>query len=73
MIELNKEYTYSQICEIIGWTVYSGGNVKKAQIKVIESCFEYYHPEIKKIHKPKKSYIFTKQLREHVETSRQNS
>ena len=48
MLELNKEYTYSQICEIIGWKVYSGGNVKKAQIKEIESCFEFYHPENKK-------------------------
>lgn len=73
MIELNKEYTYPQICEILGWTVYSGGNVKKAQIKEIESCFEFYHPENKKTHKPKKSYIFTKQLREPVEPSRQNN
>ena len=72
-IILNKEYTYSQICEIIGWTVYSGGNVKKAQIKEIELCFEWYHPENKKTHKPKKSYIFTKQLREPVEPSRQNN
>ena len=73
MIELNKEYTYSQICEIIGWTVYSGGTAKKAQIKEIESCFEFYHPENKKTHKPKKSYIFTKQLREPVEPSRQKN
>ena len=72
-IKLNTEYTYSQICEIIGWTVYSGGTAKKAQIKEIESCFEWYHPENKKTHKPKKSYIFTKQLREPVEPSRQNN
>ena len=72
MLELNKEYTYSQICEIIGWTI-TGGNVKKAQIKEIESCFEFYHPENKKTHKPKKSYIFTKQLKEPVEPSRQNN
>ena len=39
MIELNKEYTYSQICEIVGWKYYSGGNGKKAQI----SC-QYYLP-----------------------------
>ena len=72
MLELNKEYTYSQICEIIGWEI-TGGNVKKAQIKEIESCFEFYHPENKKTHKPKKSYIFTKQLKEPVEPSRQNN
>ena len=72
MIELNKEYTYKQIIEILGWTI-TGGNVKKAQIKEIESCFEFYHPENKKTHKPKKSYIFTKQLREPVEPSRQNN
>ena len=73
MLELNKEYTYSQICEIVGWEIYSGGTAKKAQIKEIESCFEWYHPENKKTHKPKKSYIFTKQLKEPVEPSRQNN
>ena len=72
MIELNKEYTYSQICEIIGWKIQKG-NGKLAQIKEIESCFEFYHPENKKTHKPKKSYIFTKQLREPVEPSRQSN
>ena len=72
MIELNKEYTYSQICEIIGWKIQKG-NGKLAQIKEIESCFEFYHPENKKTHKPKKSYIFTKQLKEPVEPSRQSN
>ena len=72
MLELNKEYTYSQICEIIGWKIQTG-EAKKAQIKEIESCFEFYHPENKKTHKPKKSYIFTKQLKEPVEPSRQNN
>ena len=38
-IILNKEYTYSQICEIIGWKIQTG-DAKKAQIKEIESCFE---------------------------------
>ena len=72
MIELNKEYTYPQICEILGWTIQKG-NGKLAQIKEIESCFEFYHPENKKTHKPKKSYIFTKQLKEPVEPSRQKN
>ena len=72
-IILNKEYTYSQICEIVGWKKYSGGNAKKAQIKEIESSFEWYHPMNKKTHKEKKSYIFTKQLREPVEPSKSNN
>lgn len=71
MIELNKEYIYQQICEALGWKM-QAGNSKKAQIKELESCFEYYHPENKKTHKPKKSYIFTKQLREPVEPSKSN-
>jgi len=63
MLELNKEYTYSQICEMVGWKI-SAGDQKKAQIKEIEAAFEFYHPINKKTHKEKKSYIFTKQLRE---------
>lgn len=61
-LELNKEYTYKQICEALGWT-YTGGTSKDAQIKEIESAFEFKHPMNKKTHKQKKSYIFTKQLR----------
>ena len=73
MIELNKEYTYKQIVELLGWKYYSGGNGKKAQIKEIESSFEFYHPINKKTHKEKKSYIFTKQLKDLVEPSMENS
>ena len=72
MLELNKEYTYPQICEILGWKIQTS-NAKKAQIKEIESCFEWYHPINKKTHKEKKSYIFTKQLKEPVEPSRQSN
>ena len=57
MLELNKEYTYKEIIEILGWKYFSGGDSKKAQIKEIESVFEYYHPINKKTHKEKKSYI----------------
>ena len=71
-IILNTEYTYSQICEAIGWKV-TTGNSKKAQIKEIESSFEFYHPMNKKTHKEKKSYIFTKQLKDLVEPSVQNN
>lgn len=71
MLELNKEYTYSQICEIVGWEQ-KAGNSKKAQINEIESAYEFYHPMNKKTHKEKKSYIFTKQLRELVEPSKSN-
>ena len=41
MLELNKEYTYPQIIEILGWKIQTS-NAKKAQIKEIESCFEWY-------------------------------
>lgn len=68
---MNKEYTYPQICKKVGWEE-KAGNSKKAHIKEIESAFEYYHPINKKTHKEKKSYIFTKQLRELVEPSKSN-
>lgn len=71
MLELEKEYTYSQICETLGWKQ-KAGNSKKAQINELESAFEWYHPINKKTHKEKKSYIFTKQLRELVEPSKSN-
>lgn len=65
MIELNKEYTIKNACEALEWK-YAKGNTHIAIVKELESCFEYYHPENKKTHKPKKSYIFTKMLREPV-------
>ena len=65
MLELNKEYTYKEICSVLGWKE-STGNQKIKQIKEIESSYEFFHPENKKTHKPKKSYIFTKQLKEPV-------
>lgn len=43
MLEMNKEYTYQQFCEAVGWNV-AAGNSKKAQIKELESAFEFYHP-----------------------------
>lgn len=71
-LEMNKEYSYPQICEIVGWEQ-KAGNSKKAQIKEIEDAYEYYHPENKKTHKPKKSYIFTRKIRDLVEPSKANS
>ena len=63
MIKLNIEYTYPMICEELNWKQ-TTGEAKQKQIREIEECFEWYHPENKKTHKPKKSYIFTKQLKE---------
>ena len=34
-LELNKEYTYPQICETVGW-VQTTGNSRLAQIREIE-------------------------------------
>lgn len=72
MLELNKEYTYKEICEELGWKV-SDGNSKKAQIREIESAYKFFHPENKKTHKPKKSYIFTEMLRELQKPSVKNN
>lgn len=71
MIELNKEYTYAQICKILGWEQ-KAGNSKKAQLKEIESAYEFYHPINKKTNKPKKTYIFTRKIRDVVEPSKSN-
>ena len=70
-LELNKEYTYPQICETVGWEQ-TTGNSRIAQIREIEDAYEYYHPVNKKTHKPKKSYIFTMKLRDLVEPSKSN-
>lgn len=73
MLELNKEYTYREICEELKWKIYNGGDSKKAQIKEIESAFKFFHPENKKTHKPKKSYIFIEILKEPVQPSVKNN
>lgn len=51
-LELNKEYTYPQICETVGWKQTTGDS-RMAQIREIEDANEYYHPINKKTHKPK--------------------
>ena len=71
MIELNKEYTYAQICKILG-REQKAGNSKKAQLKEIESTYEFYHPINKKTNKPKKTYIFIRKIRDVVEPSKSN-
>ena len=43
MLELNKEYTYKEICSVLGWKE-STGNQKIKQIKEIESSYEFFHP-----------------------------
>jgi hypothetical protein len=63
MIELNKEYTYENICKELEWKKATGYQ-KQRQIKAIEESYEFYHPINKKTHKPKKSYIFTKQIKD---------
>ena len=69
MLKLNKEYTYREICNELGWKVFTGGDSKKAQLKEIESAYRFFHPENKKTHKSKKSYIFTEMIRETVHPS----
>ena len=72
MIELNKEYTYSEICNELGW-IESSGKQKQRQIKVIEESYKFFHPTNPKTHKPKKSYIFTEEIKEPVLTDGRKS
>lgn len=58
-MEMNREYTYQEICENKGWKV-STGKSKILQLRKIENEYEYYQPMNIKTHKPKKSYVFTK-------------
>lgn len=62
-LTLNKEYTYKQICEELGWNA-SKGNARKKHIRIIEESFEFYHPINEKTNKPKTTYIFTKMIKE---------
>lgn len=66
-IELNKEMRYKDICAALNWSIQTANNnTKKKQIKCIEESFEFYHPINPKTKKPKKSYIFTKQICEPI-------
>lgn len=60
--ELGREYTYRQICETLGWKVYTGGDSRKAQISAIESSYQFIHPVNPRTGKEKKSYVFIKKL-----------
>ena len=62
-LQLNQEYTYKQICEILDVPI-TTGTAKQKQIKAIEDSYEYYHPINKKTKKEKKSYVFTKKLKD---------
>lgn len=62
-IVFDKEYTYKEICSVFGWKATSG-EAKQRQINLLENAYEFYHPENKKTHKPKKSYVFTKKLKD---------
>lgn len=69
MIEFNTEYNYKDICNALGWHISTGAK-RQNQIKIIEESFEYYHPFNKKTKKPKKSYIFTRQIKDIKDTKR---
>ena len=65
MIELEVEYTYEQICFKLNWKK-STGEQRRRQIECIENSFEFYHPINGRTGKPKKSYVFTKQIKEPI-------
>ncbi len=68
IIELNsREYGYTDICTELGWRIQSGNNsTKKKQIACIESSYEFFHPINPKTKKEKKTYVFTKKIKEPV-------
>lgn len=61
-LELNVEYTYKNICNILGWDE-KEGNSKIVQIRALEDAYEFYHPENKKTHKLKKVIFLLKKLK----------
>lgn len=75
MIKLNIEYTYKELCVELDLSYQpANNNTKKKQIKCIEDSYEFYHPINPKTKKPKKSYIFTKQIKEFIlEDGRKNN
>lgn len=66
MLEMNKEYTYKEICETLGWQIYTGGNAKKKQIECIENSYKYSHPLTTRKTEKKSVWIFTEKLSEPV-------
>jgi len=74
-MELNKEYTYQDICSTLGWSYQTSNNeTKKKQIRCIEESFKFYHPVNKKTKKEKKSYVFTEIIKEPLlEDGRKNN
>ena len=66
MVEFGITYNYKEICEVLGWRVYNGGNAKKKQIACIEESFEYVHPLSARKKEKKSEWIFLSQIKEPI-------
>lgn len=65
MLELNREYDYSGICEALGWEKVNGGGKRKRQLEAVKAAYEWHHPINPKTGKPNnRLYVFTKKLSE---------
>lgn len=58
-VEVGKEYTYSQLCELLGETYYKGGNGKQTQLATWFQHLEWEHPINPKTKKPSKKMLIT--------------
>lgn len=58
-VEVGKEYTYSQMCELLGETYYKGGNGKQTQLATWFQHLEWEHPINPKTKKPSKKMLIT--------------
>lgn len=57
-IEVDKEYTYSQLCELLGEKS-NGGNAKQIQLATWFQHFEWEHPINPKTKNPSKKFLIT--------------
>ena len=65
MLELNREYDYSGICDAQGWEKVNGGGKRQRQLEAVKAAYEWHHPINPKTGKPNnRLYVFTKKLSE---------
>lgn len=65
MLELNREYSYEEMCLELGWVVYQGGSARQRQLDAIKRAYEHHVPINPKSGKPKRGkLVLTKKLGE---------
>lgn len=58
-VELDKEYKYSELCELLEETYHKGGNGKQVQLATWFQHFNWEHPINSKTKKPSKKFKIT--------------